>query len=465
MKALTQARKKAIVPPVMRLTPSNISIIRRLLVGRGSRPLRSILAKVEPGELVSLIPLLSVNEVRVLIDALQSIAKAAEVLSKLPDAQLEEVLESLEDEKFSDILNRADVDDAAHFLSLMNEEKRKELLESLGRHRRNKIQLYLSYPEDSAGRLMIPDIFSLPSELSVEDALSELRAKAETADIYYLYCTDPEGRLEGVVSLRQLAVSRPQLRLMDLMGPTLIYVHPSQPAIEAAEQITRYGYIAIPVLDDEMKMLGLVTIDEIVDMVQEQATAEVYAQAGLSEDDRVYTPAMKSIKNRAPWMFVNLILAVMASSVVALFEDTMAELIILASLKNIVAGISGNTAIQTLTVVTRGLAIGDFKMIDQKKAIIKELTVGTSLGLIMGIAAGLLTLVWKQNLTVSVVICLSMCLNSIVAALFGAMVPLALRKFDLDPATGSGVIVTMVSDIFSFFSFLGIASLALHFLT
>ena len=181
----------------MRLTPSNISIIRRLLVGRGSRPLRSILAKVEPGELVSLIPLLSVNEVRVLIDALQSIAKAAEVLSKLPDSQLEEVLKSLEDEKFSDILNRADVDDAAHFLSLLNEDRRKELLESLSPHRRNKIQLYLSYPEDSSGRLMIPDIFSLPSELSVEDALNELRAKAETTDIYYLYCTDPEGRLEG----------------------------------------------------------------------------------------------------------------------------------------------------------------------------------------------------------------------------------------------------------------------------
>lgn len=433
-------------------------------MGRGSRPLRSILAKVEPSELVSLIPLLSVNEVRVLIDALQSIAKAAEVLSKLPDSQLENVLESLEDPKLVDILSRADVDDGAHFLSLMEEARRNTLLESLSPGRRNKIQLYLSYPEDSAGRLMAPDIFSLPTELSVGEALDELRAKAETANIYYLYCTDSEGRLEGVVSLRQLAVSRPQLKLADIMGAKLIYVHPSQPANEAAELISRYGYIAIPVLDDEMKMLGLVTIDEIVDMVQEQATAEVYAQAGLPEDDRVYTPALQSIKNRAPWMFVNLALAVAASSVVSLFEGVMAELIILASLKNIVAGISGNTAIQTLTVVTRGLAIGDFRMINYKKAIIKELTVGSTLGLIMGAAAGLLTYFWKDNLMVSMVICISMFLNSIVAALFGAMVPLILRKFDLDPATGSGVIVTMVSDIFSFFSFLGIASLALRLL-
>jgi magnesium transporter len=163
-------------------------------------------------------------------------------------------------------------------------------------------------------------------------------------------------------------------------------------------------------------------------------------------------------------MFVNLALAVAASSVVSMFEGVMAELIILASLKNIVAGISGNTAIQTLTVVTRGLAIGDFKMINYKKAILKELAVGSSLGLIMGIAAGFLTLLWKGNMMVSIVICISMFLNSIVAALFGASVPLVLRKFDLDPATGSGVIVTMISDIFSFFSFLGIASLALSLL-
>lgn len=448
----------------MRLTPSNISIIRRLLVGRGSRPLRSILSKVDPTELSALIPLLTVVEIRVLIDALQSIAKATDTLSRLSDVQLEEVLSALEDNQLLQILDRAAADDAAHFLSVMPEERRAHLLAQIPEGRRTKVQLFLSYPEDSAGRLMAPEVFSLASKTTVGDALLALREQAEAASIYYLYCTDNEGRLEGVVSLRQLAVSRPEVLLSQLFNNKLIYVFPKQPATETADLISKYGFIAIPVVNEDRQLLGLVTVDEIVDMVQEQATAEVYAQAGLSEGDRVYTPVLKSIRNRAPWMFVNLSLAVVASTVVSLFEDTMAHLIVLASLKNIVAGISGNTAIQTLTVVTRGLAIGDFKMINYRKAIIKEIMVGLSLGLMMGVAAALLTYFWKGNIMVSCVMFISMLLNSLVASLFGAMVPLILKKFDLDPATGSGVIVTMITDIFSFFSFLGIASLALRLL-
>jgi magnesium transporter len=446
----------------MRLTPSNITIIRRLLVGRGSRPLRSILTKVDPSELVALIPLLSVAEVRVLIDALQSIAKASEVLSRLSDSQLEEVLSALDSQQLLQIMYVASVDDAAHFLSFIPEEDRLTLMEALPEAKRQKIQLFLSYPEDSSGRLMIPDIFTLPSKTTVAETLEALRSRAAVSSIYYIYCTDDEGRLDGVVSVRQVAIAQPDTALHQLFGPKLIFVYHHQPAREAAELISRYGYMAIPVVDESRHLLGLVTVDEIVDRLQEQATAEVYAQAGLTGDERVYTPASRSIRNRTPWMFVNLALAAAASGVVSMFEETMAHLIVLATLKNIVAGLAGNTAIQTLTVFTRGLAVGDFKMIDRNKAVMKELVVGVSLGLIMGVTAGLMTFIWKGNLLVSVVIFLSMILNSFVAAIFGAMVPLILKKFDLDPATGSGVIVTQVTDAFSFFSFLAIAGLALR---
>ncbi len=446
----------------MRLTPSNISIIKRLLVGRGSRPLRSILAKVEPAELVTLFPLLNAAEVRLLIEALQSLQKTVETLTRLSESQLQEVLQALEDQQVGQILKHASDDEAAYFLNLLEGERADNMLESLDESRRRRIRLYLSYPEDSAGRLMEPHLFSLSADLNVGQALESLRAAAETESIYYVYCTDDVGRLEGVISLRQVAISKPDVPLKQLLSPNLVYVRPTQPAADAAGLVTKYGFIAIPVLDEDRRLLGVITVDEIVDMIQEQATAEVYAQAGLPEDDRVYTPALKSIRNRAPWMFVNLALAVVASLVVSLFEGTMEHLIVLASLKNVVAGISGNIAIQTLTVVTRGLAIGDFQMITQRRAALKEMLVGSTLGLFMGAAAGVLTYFWKGNLLVSVVMFISMFLNSIVTSGFGALVPLALKRFNLDPATGSGVIVTTVSDIFSFFSFLGIASLALR---
>jgi magnesium transporter len=447
----------------MRLTPSNISIIKRLLVGRGSRPLRSLLAKVDPEELITLFPTLTISELRLLIDALRSIHKAVETLSLLNDTQLSETLESLEDPLIDDIIRVATDDDAAHFLSLMPKERVAGILSKIGDSRSGRIQLFLSYPKDSAGRLMQTEVFSLPTKITAGQALDSLRLQAAKEFIYYLYCVDDEGRLEGVISMRHLATSPPDKALKDLLSGNLVFVYPGQSASEAATLVSKYGFIAVPVVDEDRRLLGLITVDEIVDMIQEQATAELYAQAGLQEDDRVYTPALTSIKNRAPWMFVNLGLAAVASSIVSLFEDTMTTLIILASLKNIVAGISGNTAIQTLTVVTRGLAIGDFKTTTHLQAIKKEIVVGVSLGLIMGFAAGILIYFWKQDTMVSVVICMSMILNSFVAAGFGACVPLVLRRFDLDPATGSGVIVTMVTDIFSFFSFLGIASLGLKF--
>lgn len=446
----------------MRLTTSNISIIRRLLVGRGSRPLRSILEKLDVSDLLRLMPLLSPPEVRVLLDALHSLGSASELLARLSESQLEDTLLAVDDPLLLAILEKSSADEAAHFLSHIPDERKDDLLEKIPAERRTKILLFLSYPEDSVGRLMQQDIFFLPIHMTVAEALQNLRQRATESSIYYIYGVDESERLVGVVSLRQLAISQTHIALKSLLSQDLIFVKATQPSSDAAELISKYGFIAVPVVDDEHRLLGLVTVDEIMDMVQEQATAEVYATAGLSEDDRVYTPAAKSIRNRAPWMFVNLALAALASSVVALFEDIMAHVIILASLKNIVAGISGNTAIQTLTVVTRGLAIGDFKIIHYRSAILKEVIVGSTLGLMMGSAAGLLTLVWKGNVMVSVVMFISMFLNSIVASSFGASVPLLLKKFDLDPATGSGVIVTMVTDIFGFFSFLGIAALALR---
>ncbi|MCB0357687.1 MAG: magnesium transporter, partial [Bdellovibrionales bacterium] len=280
---------------------------------------------------------------------------------------------------------------------------------------------------------------------------------------YYIYCVNERHQLAGIISLRQLATAPENKALADIVKEDVVTVFPEEPAEKAAEFVSHYDLIAIPVVSHDRELLGIVTVDDILDIIQEQATAGIYAQAGLQEDDRVFTPARQSINKRIPWMFLNLLLAALASSVVSLFENTMSHLIILASLKNIVAGMGGNTAIQSLTVVTRGLATGDFSFISQTKAIVKEVIVGVTIGIMTGISAGLLTYIWKANLMVSIVICISMIINSFLAAIAGAVVPISLKKMGWDPATGSGVLVTMFTDIISFFSFLGIATLGLKF--
>ncbi|MCH2534701.1 MAG: magnesium transporter [Bdellovibrionales bacterium] len=448
----------------MKLNPSTTSIVKRLLSGRNSRPLRSILNKLEPMDLASLLGQLNVRERRLLLEALLTIDKAAQTLWEVPDSQLPVFMKALSDQKLTELFISANDEHVAYFLSAMPEPEQERFLAELGSEKSSKVKQLLSYPEDSAGRLMESDIFTVLTDYTAKEGLEALRKAAQEQSIYYIYCVDKEQRLEGVLALRDLATAPQDTKLKDLIKKDVITVHPEASTEEAARIVAHYDFIAIPVVNKDKTLLGVITVDDVVDIIQEQATANIYAQVGLQEDDRVYSENFFKIKNRIPWMVLNLFLAAVASSVVSLFEGTMSELIILASLKNIVSGMGGNTAIQSLTVVTRGIATGDFSFITKAKTILKETLVGSSIGLVMGVLAGVLTYVWKGNLMVSIIICISMIINSLVASSMGAIVPIALDKLKKDPAAGSGVIVTTFMDIFSFFTFLGIASLGLKFI-
>ncbi len=448
----------------MKINAANTAIIKRLLVGRNNRPLRSILNKLEPHDLASLLSNLNKRELRLFIEALIGINKAVKTLVVVPEQQLEDALRNIEPEQQFRIIEQANFDDAAYFLSLLNKGEQTEILAKITRDKAKKIEQYLSYPEDSAGRMMHAEVFNLPVSLNASTALSELRKRAQTESIYYIYCVNERHQLRGILSLRQLATAPESKPLSELIKTDVVAVYPEDPIEKAAELVSHYDLIAVPVINQDRELLGIITVDDILDIVQQQATADIYAQAGLQEDDRVFTPAKESIKKRLPWMYLNLLLGALASFVVSLFEETMSHLIILASLKNIVAGMGGNTAIQSLTVVTRGLATGDFSFISQTRAILKEIMVGVAIGIAIGISAGLLTWVWKGNTMVSIIICISMIINSLLASVAGSVVPVTLKKMGWDPATGGGVLVTTFMDIMSFFSFLGIAALSLKFL-
>ncbi|MDC0980221.1 magnesium transporter [Bdellovibrionales bacterium] len=448
----------------MKLNPSNISIIKRLLVGRSNRPLRTILQKFEPGEIASIFSALDRNENRRLLPILLELKLAIPALLETPDPILESLLDDLEPSTFFSVLNVARPDQAAALLHHREAADIDKILASLPEEKNRKIRQYLAYPEDSAGRLMQTSFFSLIDSTTAGEGVDQLRQHAQSESIYYIYCTTPDLRLTGVVSLRQLATAPKDELISNILKPRVVTISPFTESEEVARVVGQYNFIALPVVDEGQHILGLVTVDDVVDVIQEQATSKIYAQAGLQEDDRIYTPVKKSVQKRIYWMFLNLLLAMIASWVISLFEETLSGTILLASLINIVAGMGGNTAIQTLTVVTRGLAVGDFSFTSYLKAIGKEVSVGVINGVSTGIAAALLIYFWKENLGVSIVIGLSIAINSLVAATLGASVPIALDKFKLDPATGSGVLVTTLTDMFSFFSFLGIATLLLQYI-
>jgi len=447
----------------MTLNPANIFIVRRLLGGRRNRPLRAILERIPAADLATLFIVLSLREKKQLVDALMSIDKATDTLMEVPAPQLFDFFNALEINKLYSLMTYSPEDHAAYLLTILNEDTQKDILSRLDPLRRKRLDQLLSYPEDSAGRIMDTKVFTIPSHLTAQEAIEYLRQKVPEQSLYYVYCVDSENRLQGVLSLRSLTTSPAQTPLSELAIHEVVSVKPDMPNTEVARLVSHYDLIAIPVLDSERKLLGIITVDDVVDIIQEQATAQAYAMSGLQEDDKIYSKPSRSIRFRLPWMLLNLGTAVLASSVVGFFEETMEKLILLAVLNNIVAGMGGNTAIQTLTVITRGLATDDFKFITYGKAILKEVLVGLGIGTATGIFCGILVYFWKHDLMVAVVITIAMIINSIVATATGASIPILLKKLKWDPAVGSGVLVTTCTDCAGFFSFLGIASLGLKY--
>lgn len=451
----------------MKLNPTNKAILKRLLVGRNSRPLKSIIQRVEPADLASYLSLLTKLEKKRLLEALIAVQKAGSVLEQIPESQLASLLEDIDDEKMARILKHSSISEGSHLLQFVDQSRHEALLVNLSADKKEKLLQFLNYPEDSAGRIMDSHFFTLSSDLTAQQGLEQIRQKSKEESIYYIYCVADDQRLTGVVSLRDLATSDPDSKIYDLAKKEIVTVHPEMPEEQVAQLVSHYDFIALPVVDEQGKILGVITVDDILDIIEEQATADIYASAGLQESDRVYSPLSQKIMSRTPWMLLNLVLAGAASFVLHLFESTLGELVILAVTKNIVTSTSGNAAIQTLTVTTRGLAVNDFQYISKKMVMFRETMVGTTLGFITGSVAGLTIYILKNDVSysffVGLIMFLSMVATSFVACITGVSVPILIKQLGRDPAVGSGVIVTVITDIFGFFSFLGLATLAMPY--
>lgn len=446
----------------MALNAANISIIKRLLGGRNTRPLKSIILKIEPVDLAQVFTALNDREMRFFVETLLSLDKASYTIRELPPPQIQNILRNIEPAKTAALLNYSPEDHSAYFLEVLEEGEREAFLKLVDAPKYRRLSQLLSYPQGSAGRDMDTQVLCLSERVSAQEAIDQIRNRTVDS-VYYIYCVDDQQRLVGITSLRELVTANANTPLSEIIKREIIKVSPETPVIEAAHLVKRYDFIAIPVVDSQNHLLGTIAVDDVIDLLQEQATEEIYKTAGLETEDRVYSAPVTSIKFRLPWIMVNLGTAFMASGVVSLFQATLEQFVILATLNNIVAGMGGNTAIQTMTVVTRGLATGDFSFTTLKKAVTKEILVGLALGLASGIAAGVLVYWWKGQVGVAVVLSMAMFVNSLVATTFGAMIPVTLKRFNLDPAAGSGVIVTALTDCIGFFSFLGIATVGLKF--
>ena len=355
-------------------------------------------------------------------------------------------------------------DDAAALIDELPEDVSAAVLERMRPHESGEVENLLEYAEQTAGRIMNPTVFALSEDLTAGEAIQALQGSREVEMVFYLYVVDERRHLVGVVSLRRLLLVAPETPLQRIMTTDLISARVDTDQEEVAQHVANYNLLAIPVVDEENKLVGIITVDDVIDIIKDEATEDLYRLAGVSGDEHVFTPARESARKRLPWLAMNLVTAALAAFVVRAFQATIDEVVMLAVLMTIVASMGGNAATQTLTVIVRAIALGELTWGNSRKAVLKEAVVGLGNGLALGSVGALVAWLLSGNVYLGAILALAMVINLLVAAVAATLIPIALRAMKVDPALASAVFITTLTDVFGFFAFLGLATVFLPYL-
>jgi magnesium transporter len=437
-------------------------ILRRLLASGMNARAQRLLARMRPADRGPVLSGLTPPEIRTVIDLLFQQQRAASTLRELPPELLPQIFDAVGDERLAQVIARLEHDDMIEFVEWLDEERRDQVVALLPEAQRAELRKAELYPPESAGRVMITRFLAVGENVTAQQAIEAIRkAGDETEAILYLYVVDEEERLRGVVPIRRLVAGSPDRRCGDLMVQDPVSVRPEADQEEVAQIVARYNLLAVPVVDAEDRILGVITVDDVIEVITEEATEDIYHLAGLSDEDRVFSPAHHAVRKRLPWMLLNLCATFLLAWVIGLFERTLEQIVTLAFFMPVVAGMGGNGGIQALTVITRAIALGELEFSSGLRAIGKEVSVAIVIGIVTGAVAGTLAYLWQGSPYLGVVLFATMIITMAVAGIMGAAIPLLLKALGQDPAVGSGVFVTTITDLFGFFAFLQIGTMLL----
>ncbi|AFZ04440.1 magnesium transporter [Calothrix sp. PCC 6303] len=420
------------------------------------------LPPVDVGECIAQLP----KEQRAIAFRLLNKSQAIDVFEYLPPEIQEELINSLHDVHVVQIVEAMSPDDRAELFDELPAKVVKRLLQELSLEQRHATATILGYPEGTAGRLMTTEYVWLREGLTVGEALSKIRRQDEDKEtIYYAYVTDNNRKLVRVVSLRQLLFTFPDVLIREIASERVIKVRTETLQEEVAQIMKRYDLIAMPVVDREDRLVGIITIDDVVDILEEEATEDIQKLAGVgSGDEGALSAPIVTLRNRLPWLLGIMCLYIGASSAIAPFQPTIAAVPVLAVIMPLFSNTGGTVGIQALTVTIRGLGIGEVTPKDTFRILRKELTAGLGTAITLGITMVLLSLIWAppQERWVSVIAGMVMMINTLVAVTLGTLLPMGLKRMKLDPALVSGPLVTTLLDAIGFMIFLTMISTALH---
>ncbi len=419
------------------------------------------LTALHPADIAYILEALPLDERRQvwnLVDAEHN----GEILLEVSDSVRESLIQDMDKAELLAAAGSLDTDEIADIAAYLPRDVIQELLTTLDAQKRAHLQSALAYPEDSVGALMDFEMVTIRADVTLEVALRYLRRLGELPDqLDKLFVVDRNDAIIGVLPLKRLLTADPEASVAAIMVADFVKFHPEDEAHEASQAFERYDLVTAPVVDAEGLLIGRVTVDAVVDYIRESADADMLSMAGLKEEEDLFSTVWHAAKNRWLWLAVNLVTAFIASRVLGAFEGSIEKLAALAALMPIIAGIGGNSGNQTITLIIRGLALGHITPSNARRLVIKEFGVAILNGLMWGSAVGIFAWLLYDKPALGGVMALAMLLNLLVAALAGIFIPMALERMGRDPAIGSSVLLTFITDSMGFFIFLGLATVLL----
>jgi magnesium transporter len=423
--------------------------------------LQQLLDRLHPADIAYILEALPLEQRLVVWDLVKA-ERDGEILLEVSDAVRETLIAHMDEGELVAATGQLDTDEIADLAPDLPREVILDVFKSLSTEEREQLRAAMSYPEDTVGALMDFDMIEIRGDVTLEVVLRYLRRLAQLPDhTDQLFVVDREERLEGLLPVNRMLVSDPETLVADVMVRDYASFNPEQEARDAASAFERYDLVSAPVVDTGGRLVGRITVDAVVDYIREEKDSEILSAGGLKEEEDLFASVWKSVRNRWTWLAVNLITAFIASRVIGLFEDSIAQLVALAALMPIVAGIGGNSGNQTITMIVRALALGQITRDNARQLLAKEISVAALNGLIWGSIVGLFAFLIYHSWQLGLVMTGAMALNLLLAAVMGVAIPLVMEKLGRDPAIGSSVMITAITDSGGFFIFLGLATLFL----
>jgi magnesium transporter len=436
--------------------------IRVSLVSSNTANALALLLDLHPADQAEVFNSFGENEKEILLPLLD-ISSTADLLEEMEDEEVLEAVETLSTERLADVLDEMEPDEAADLLGDLPPAQASEVLAQM--EDADEVIPLLGYPDESAGGLMTTAYVALRPHTSTEQAIKFLRQISPENDVpYYLYVIDRARRLIGVVGLRELIVSDPENLIESIMDPEVISIGVNSDQEEVARVMARYDLAAIPVVDERQRVVGVITHDDIVDVLEEEATEDIYRLATVSDTDlEPESPVVDHLKGRLPWLYLNMLTALFASWVVSNFEKVIGQVAILAAFQSVVAGLGGNSASQNVVMIVRSMALGKITARRIWAVLIRQVWIGFLQGLLVGGVVGTGVYIWRGDPVLAIVLFMAMICNMSIAGIIGTLVPFAITAIGKDPALASSVLVTAATDSFGFFIFLSLATLLLPY--